>query len=61
MKWAVTIRHAPTGFEGPRVTAHVTSRVQRIFFDWWDFRGMLACRNSARALYGEDRVRVERW
>lgn len=60
-KWAVTIRHAPAGYEGPNIKAHVTTRVQRIWFEWWDLKGMLACRNSARTFYGADRVTVERW
>lgn len=61
MIFALVIRHAPVGYEGPRVTAHVTDRVQRLWFPWWQLRALWRARSSARAMYGPERVSIERW
>ncbi len=61
MQWAVCIHHPPTGYAGPHVKLHVSGRVQRLFFRWWDLRMLLACWRSARSLYGAERVHIERW
>ncbi len=61
MKYAVVIRHAPQGYEGKGIKAHVTSRVQRIWFRWWELRALYYCWRSARVLYGPERVSIERW
>lgn len=62
MKFAVVIRHAPAKYERPGIiTCHVTSRVQRLWFRWWELRSLFHCWRSARRFYGTDRVSLERW